>query len=84
MTPEHRPAPLSALRLSIAALLALGPTACQTDDGLVIRESTRDLPTFFLGDESHDVQLEPGRLQLSITIEGEASTVDFELQRIDP
>lgn len=42
------------------------------------------LPTFFAGDEPYEIQLEPGRLQLSFTIEGEASTVGFELRRLGP
>ena len=40
------------------------------------------LPTFFLADEPYEIRLEPGRLQLSITAKGEASTVGFELRRI--
>lgn len=46
-------------------------------DGLV-------LPTFFVGDESYDVELEPGRLQFSLTASDETSTATFELRRNAP
>ncbi|MEM9458028.1 MAG: hypothetical protein AAGF11_27880 [Myxococcota bacterium] len=73
----------------------VGAVACQLDPlldrpaqdtaGDIIRETTRSsVPTFLSSDEPHEIQLEPGRILWSITVEGEASTVGFDLNRIGP
>ncbi|MEM9459662.1 MAG: hypothetical protein AAGF11_36125 [Myxococcota bacterium] len=73
----------------------VGVLACQLDIlvdppeddmvGDIVSETAGSvLPTFFVGDEPYDVQLEPYRLQFSITANGEASTTTFELRRIGP
>ncbi|MEM9459663.1 MAG: hypothetical protein AAGF11_36130 [Myxococcota bacterium] len=79
-------------RLFITGATMVGALACQIDvlpdrpdddmAGDIIRESTRDLPTFFVSDELYEIVLKPGRLQFSFTVEDEAATVGFELRRI--
>jgi len=79
--------------LRVTGANRVGAIACQLETlrdrpvdemaGDIIRESSDlALPTFFVGDELYEIRLEPGHLQFSITVDGEASTVGFELRRL--
>lgn len=82
-------------RLQLRGARSISIVACQlevlvdapADDMAadIIRESAgQRLPTMFTGDEMHEVRLEPGRLQLSLLVEGDEATVGFELRRVSP
>lgn len=73
---------VSALVCQLETLSA--PPANDTAGDIVHETDGLVLPTFFVGDESYDVKLEPGRLQFALTANGEESTATLELRRSGP